>query len=90
MKYIAFQTLDGEEFVVIFPRSINHNDMADSIRGHKHTGFGTPEHAPYRFITPVGAGFVTNDLTAYGESITLGVESREDKDTEIIKQQFGC
>jgi hypothetical protein len=90
MKYIAFQTLDGEEFVVIFPRSINHNDMAESIRNHKHTEWGGKWERPYRFVAPVGAGFVTNDLTAYGESITLGVESREEKDTEIIKQQFGC
>jgi hypothetical protein len=88
MKYIAFETIDGEEFVVLFSRKINHNDMAESIRHHKSTGFGTPTSNPYRFVAPVGAGFVDSDLTAYGESITLGVESRGDKDTALIKSEF--
>lgn len=62
----------GTEKIFIFDASINHKDFARGmIRG-------------VRMPIVVSAGFISEFLTCYGESITLSVRSRPDMDTLLL------
>ena len=76
MKYIM---IDGylDEQPVLFPKSISHDVMASNL---SHMG------------QVVSAGFVDmvdGELSAYGESTSLGIKARE-IDTHIINKNVGA
>ena len=90
MKYIRFEHFDDVnddwvDEIIVFPRSINHDCMAEVSRGIKDT-----MHGSWKRIrrAPVSAGFVTSDLKCYGKSESLALESFEEEDTEILRKQF--
>lgn len=78
-KYIVFKTLVSgllRKVPVIFPASVSHHEMAVKMDGE-----------------PVSAGFVNpsnkNGVPAcYGESESLGLESRE-RDSLLVAQALG-
>lgn len=87
-KYIMFEKTPGEEgregregqegregrkTPLIFPRSLKHSDFAEMV-------------SPSLGV-PVSAGFLDRDLLCYGESLSLGLHSREE-DTGIIRDKF--
>ena len=71
MKYVMFEA-GGLEYPVLFPDFIKHNDIRQSI-GHE----------------VISAGFVSvgsdGNLTAYGESVSLGKKSRPE-DSKILNK----
>lgn len=72
MKYIVV-VVDGIEMPVLFPWLMTHASMSLRFSGHT-----------------VSAGFVAFDdgkLLAYGESVGLDLESREE-DTQLINNFF--
>jgi len=77
-KYIVFEDDLGLEVIIVFPNVVKHSDI--KVNGNI-----------------VSAGFITrweNGLnydcgyTCYGKSISLGVESRPEKDAKIAKRQL--
>lgn len=82
-KYVVFSTLNEEvEFIVVFPNFINHDELAQGVRKAYYRS-----NRENRIIAPVGAGFINDNLGCYGESLTLGIKSRE-RDTEVALAQF--
>lgn len=71
MKYVVFSGHNGEQ-IVIFPKIIQHSVMADDI---KKSSFGG--------MRPIAGGFII-DGQCVGESESLRMKSRGDKDTELI------
>lgn len=72
MKYITFENISGDERYVIFDKITDHSKMARSL-----VGFGQA----------LGAGFVGFDSDGahcYGKSVSMGIESRGEKDSELI------
>lgn len=76
LKYISFEE-GGLEHVVIFGHSLNHNEVA------KRMG-----------ITPLGAGAVCgideDTVQCYGQSMSLNVMSRREKDTDLVRLLLRC
>ena len=71
MKYVVFDGHKGEQ-IIIFPKIIQHSVMADDV---KKSSFGG--------MTPISGGFVV-DGQCVGESESLRMKSRGDKDTDLI------
>ena len=68
MKYIIFEN-DGLPCPVIFSKTVTHSDMANKVKG---------------LGKPISAGFVSGELTAWGESSSLNLKSRK-QDTQLIQ-----
>lgn len=84
MKYIVTVDNAGMEEVFTFPRSIDHDAMAEvlgRIKNHTHGNW----HRVCR--KPVSAGFVTATGVCYGHSESLGLESRP-CDTQLLASQY--
>jgi len=82
MKYIVTKTEDGTEEIFLFPKSVNHKMMAESIYAIRDKS-----HGDWKRIRrePVSAGFVEDGrCTGYSES--LGIGSRE-KDSLLLGGQ---
>ena len=79
MKYIVMQDSHGTETIVIFPKTINHDCMAEVASRIRNQTHGNWERV---FRKPISAGF-TDGKTCYGESFSLGIESRP-QDTELL------
>ena len=71
MKYVVFDGYNGEQ-IIIFPKVIQHSVMADDV---KTSSFGG--------MRPISGGFIVNG-ECVGESESLRMKSRGDKDTELI------
>ena len=89
MRYvvITFATEQGPspEEIYIFPNHIDHDRFAESLSTIRRTKPGRP-HSDWEreYAQVVSAGF-TDGLRCWGESMTLGVKSRPDKDSSLIK-----
>ena len=79
MKYIVTRNKEGKEEIFVFPKSVNHDCMAEVLGFIKNKTYGNWERG---FRKPVSAGF-TDGKTCYGESLSLGIESRP-QDTELL------
>ncbi len=81
MKYIVTTQENGEEEIFIFPKSINHDCMAEAIQGIRNQSFGN-----WRRVSrePVSAGFIENGK-CFGQSETLRLDSR-DEDINLLQQ----
>ena len=73
MKYITYESIEFGKVFVIFDKITSHDDMASRL--------------PHKEI--LGAGFIGFSLDGaccYGESVSLKIESRGQKDNEIINR----
>jgi len=81
VKYLVMQvTGPGDlvrEFPVIFPDAIVHKDMAEAMRRLPDMRLSKPVAAGFVSSCHVGPGF-------HGESESLGLESRERADDELV------
>jgi hypothetical protein len=80
MKYIITSTEDFDQEIFIFPRTINHDIMAESISRMKNQSHGNWKRLTR---TPISAGFISNGV-CYGKSESLNIKSRPE-DTGILK-----
>jgi hypothetical protein len=71
MKYVVFDGYNGEQ-IIIFPKIIQHSVMADDVNKSSFGG-----------MRPISGGFVI-DGQCVGESESLRMKSRLDKDTALI------
>jgi len=85
MKYICTKDEDGEEEIFTFPRSVDHDCMAEMLNKIKNHSTGNWKRVRRK---PVSAGFVNDMGYCFGESITLDIKSRGDVDTEILLKQM--
>lgn len=84
MKYIKTIDENGKYEIFLFSNDIHHDAYAETVSRIKDKTFGSWKRI-YR--EPVSAGFVSIDLTCYGNSESLGLESSPE-DTEILRKQF--
>lgn len=83
-KYIIFQE-DGEgvKYPIIFPETLQHSSVANSMMNRSMGSFG-----PHN-LKPVSAGFVDiNTGEAYGNSVSLNLATHPD-DSKFIRNSFG-
>jgi hypothetical protein len=84
VKYIVTKTQAGTEEIFVFPRSVNHDCMMEALSRIKSQTTGDWVRVPR---TPVSAGFVSSSGACFGDSMTLGLKSRE-KDTALLADQY--
>lgn len=84
MKYITTCDDDGKEEIFLFPKSINHDAMAEVLGRIKNQTHGN-WHRAHR--EPVAAGFVSADKKCFGRSESLGLDSRPE-DTILLAKQM--
>jgi hypothetical protein len=83
-KYIVVEDAYGIEYPFLFPPIIQHDDFARKL--------------PIDNGVVVGAGFasLTNEVnaewivTCYGESVSLRVKSRAERDSIVFDKMFKC
>ena len=85
MKYITTVDEDGKEELFSFPRSINHDAMAEVLNYIKNQNGGDWKRVRRK---PVAAGFVDASGKCHGKSETLGLKSRPE-DTKLLFKQTG-
>ena len=74
MKYITYKCFrDRVDKFVIFDKITNHSDMAKGLTAEEILGAG--------FV-----GFGDDGARCYGESVTLNMKSRGEKDSKIIQR----
>lgn len=85
MKFICTTSSDdGKEEIFTFPRSIDHDAMAEVLNYIKNQTRGNWKRVRR---SPISAGFVDSKGSCYGESITLNLTSREPEDTRLLAAQ---
>ncbi|MFK4706040.1 hypothetical protein ABIC83_002879 [Roseateles asaccharophilus] len=83
MKYLVYR--DGDvEHLVTFPRSINHDRMAEAMSALR---FGSDQNWHRRQGQVVAAGFVVGG-SCQGHSESLGIGSRGAVDTALLQAQY--
>lgn len=80
MKYVVVDSDDGEQ-LVIFPKNIDHDEMANVLSYIKH---GTSQNWKRIFRKPVSAGF-TDGVLCYGRSESLNLKARS-IDTSLLQK----
>lgn len=85
MKYICTKKADGTEEIFTFSMKINHDCMMEAVESIKNQTHNRWIRI-HRDI--ISAGFVSAKGTCFGNSETLGVKSRGDVDTELLKNQY--
>jgi hypothetical protein len=83
MKYICVENERGEQEIIMFHKTINHDVMAESVSLMKNQTHGNWER---ECRTPISAGFVDGEWRCYGRSETLDLDSRPE-DTKILQGQ---
>jgi len=85
MKYVCMKNSAEMEEMFLFPNWVNHDCIEEVLSRIKDQTHGN-WHREFRH--PVSAGFVSLHLECYGKSESLGLESRGDIDTAILRKQF--
>jgi hypothetical protein len=82
MKYIV-AVVDGKESIFTFPRSVDHDRMAEAINAIR---FGSEQNWSRKFRNGevIAAGFVDGG-SCHGRSETLDLKSRGDVDTLLLR-----
>lgn len=80
MKYICVSGEGDKEYIYVFPRFVHHDAMEEVI---SHMSYAM-DSCHYEKL--ISAGFVNSNLECFGESETLGIPSRKDKDTNLLRQ----
>jgi hypothetical protein len=84
LKFITTRNEEGAEEVFVFPKSIDHDAMAEALEGIRNQTHGNWKRS-YR--KPIAAGFVSEQWGCYGMSQTLDLQSRPE-DTELLAKQI--
>ena len=84
MKYIRAVDSNGFHEIFVFPKTVNHDDMAEALSGIKNTAFGGWERIARE---PVSAGFVSESGECFGSSVSLGIKS-DPTDTDLLLKQY--
>jgi hypothetical protein len=84
MKYIII-SVQGEELAFLFPDTVMHRDMLETVLTMR-VSEGRSWSRPYREAECVAAGFVSVEGFCYGHSESIGVDSRGEVDSAIIKK----
>jgi hypothetical protein len=81
MKYVTFNHAT-EVTAVLFPNWVQHCDMASYMPKGR-----------FEFGKPISAGFVRikddGTIEAYGKSVSMGLKSDPEFDSQLIAWQFG-
>ena len=85
MKYICMKHEAGMEEIFLFPRWVNHDCMEEVLEAVKDQTRGNWKR---EFREPISAGFVNSSLECHGNSETLGLDSRGDVDTELLRKHL--
>jgi hypothetical protein len=81
VKYIVYQ--DGDhEYMVAFPKTIDHNRMAEALQMLRFDGPKGPRDWHRRQGEVVAAGFIQAGV-CHGRSETLNIDGRGETDTMI-------
>lgn len=80
MKYIVTKTDDGKEEIFIFPKVVNHDCMAEALRGIRDQSYGRWNRVHRK---PISAGF-TDGKKCTGRSESLNLDSRGRLDEMLI------
>jgi hypothetical protein len=80
MKYVVVKC-EGNEQLFIFPKGVDHDKFAE-VLSNIRVDRGRDWERKYR--EPISAGF-TDGVECYGKSETLGLASRKDVDTKLLK-----
>jgi len=85
MKYLV-TVLDGEEVVFVFPRTVDHDRMAEALEAIR---FGTSRDwcRKLRESEVIAAGFIDHGV-CHGASETLNIKSRGAADTVLLDSGF--
>jgi hypothetical protein len=81
MKYIVTEDDNDVREIFIFPKSVNHDVMAENISRMRDKTYGEWKRVTR---TPISAGFI-NEFGVYGKSETLGLVSCK-SDNELLKE----
>ena len=84
MKYIRTEDENGVYEIFIFPRTVNHDAMAEVLSGIKNHTHG--DWSRVRRV-PISAGFVSSTGKCFGESESLSLVSFPE-DTELLEKQY--
>ena len=79
MKYLVTTNEEGKEEIFIFPRSVNHDIMAEAVYAMKNQTYGDWKRIRRK---PISAGFVEAGRCV-GGSESLGISSRP-QDQELL------
>jgi hypothetical protein len=85
MKYICMKNDAGMEEMFLFPRWVNHDCMEEALARIKDQTHGNWLR---ELREPISAGFVSATLNCHGKSETLGLDSRGEIDTKLLKDQL--
>jgi hypothetical protein len=90
VKYIIYKDRHGFERAVIFDPMIQHSSMAMGLCVTDNVvGAGFVSGRPLKESVDTVSGMCRDiDYRAYGQSISLGVKSREPQDSEVINAMF--
>lgn len=83
MKYIV-AVVDGAESIFVFPRDVDHDRMKEAIECIR---FGSERNwrRKFRDGEVISAGFVDDEGRCHGRSETLGLDSRKELDTALLR-----
>lgn len=81
MKYIVTVDHDDREEIFIFPKTVDHDCMAEVLGHIKNQSWGQWERI---WRLPVSAGF-TDGVKCWGRSETLGMDSRGEVDEKLLR-----
>ena len=87
MKFVTLNLL-GEDSIILFPKSIAHKEMVEAVRFMKVEDGRGQWSRDFVDLEVVSAGFVTESGNCYGRSESLNVDSRPEKDTELLQSQY--
>lgn len=85
MKYICTVDEHGNREIIMFPKSIDHDCMAEGVEGLRDST-RDPWKRIHRMVD--SAGFVTKSGVCFGRSETLGLSTKEG-DTDLMIAQYG-
>jgi hypothetical protein len=85
MKYIVVN-LEGEDQIFVFPRTVNHDQMYESLKVIKFGNYRDWQRK-YHKATLVSAGFIENGQCC-GKSETLNIKSRPMLDTHLMQVHY--
>lgn len=84
LKYVVTEDEDGVEEIFVFPKRYNHDDFASDINGLRVRDPNNHREWERKYKKPVSGGFV-DGMKCYGRSETLGLDSRGERDTLLLR-----
>ena len=89
-KYIVYENEYGNDRAIVFTDEIVHSEMAMRLGViNRVVGAGFVSCSPLKEEVCTDSGLIRDvGFRAYGESVSLGVRSREDLDDVAINEMF--